>query len=57
MPRAKQETKRQASRDAGLTKKLILDSAEVEFAKQGLKGTRIDRIAKAAGVASRMIYY
>ncbi|VEP17789.1 TetR family transcriptional regulator [Hyella patelloides LEGE 07179] len=57
MAKAKQSAKVKGTRDADLTKKLILDAAEVEFAKQGLKGTRVDRIAKAAGVASRMIYY
>ncbi|OJJ25396.1 TetR family transcriptional regulator [Roseofilum reptotaenium AO1-A] len=44
-------------RDAEQTKQQILDAAEIEFAKHGLKGARIDTIAKAAGVASRMIYY
>ncbi|MBD2309810.1 TetR/AcrR family transcriptional regulator [Chroococcidiopsis sp. FACHB-1243] len=46
-----------AVRDAEKTKQLILDAAEIEFAKHGLKGARTDEIAKAAGVASRMIYY
>ena len=46
-----------AQRDAEKTQQHILDAAEVEFAKHGLKGARIDKIAKAAGVASRMIYY
>ncbi|TFI51142.1 TetR/AcrR family transcriptional regulator [Mastigocladus laminosus UU774] len=44
-------------RDAEKTKQQILDAAEIEFAKHGLKGARTDEIAKAAGVASRMIYY
>lgn len=44
-------------RDAEKTKQRILDAAEIEFAKHGLKGARTDEIAKAAGVASRMIYY
>ncbi len=48
---------RRASRDADVTKRFILDAAEVEFAKHGLKGARIDEIAKVAGVATRMIYY
>lgn len=52
----KSETRR-AARDADLTKRLILDAAEVEFAKHGLKGARTDEIAKVAGVAPRMIYY
>jgi TetR/AcrR family transcriptional regulator len=46
-----------AVRDAKKTKQQILDAAEIEFAKHGLKGARTDKIAKAAGVASRMIYY
>jgi TetR/AcrR family transcriptional regulator len=46
-----------AVRDAEKTKQQILDAAELEFAKHGLKGARTDEIAKAAGVASRMIYY
>jgi TetR/AcrR family transcriptional regulator len=46
-----------AVRDAVKTKQQILDAAEMEFAKHGLKGARTDQIAKAAGVASRMIYY
>lgn len=57
MIQGKKSAKERGTRDAELTKKLILDAAEVEFAKQGLKGTRVDRIAKVAGVASRMIYY
>ncbi|MDY7013601.1 MAG: TetR/AcrR family transcriptional regulator [Cyanobacteriota bacterium] len=46
-----------SGRDAEKTKQQILDAAEIEFAKHGLKGARTDEIAKAAGVASRMIYY
>ena len=46
-----------AVRDAKKTKQLILDAAEIEFAKHGFKGARTDEIAKSAGVASRMIYY
>ena len=48
---------KRAGRDSEQTKRLILDAAELEFAKHGLKGARTDEIAKAAGVASRMIYY
>ncbi|NEQ47933.1 MAG: TetR/AcrR family transcriptional regulator [Leptolyngbya sp. SIOISBB] len=55
----KQSTRKsgRAVRDAEKTKQQILDAAEIEFAKHGLKGARTDEIAKAAGVASRMIYY
>lgn len=57
----KQSTQKSGSnravRDAEKTRQQILDAAEIEFAKHGLKGARTDEIAKAAGVASRMIYY
>ncbi|MGV2831802.1 TetR family transcriptional regulator [Myxosarcina sp. GI1(2024)] len=45
------------TRDSEATKLQILDAAEIEFARQGLHGTRVDPIAKRAGVAPRMIYY
>ena len=48
---------RRVDRDADLTKLLLLDAAEIEFAFHGLKGSRTDQIAKAAGVSPRMIYY
>lgn len=48
---------RRVPRDADLTKRLILDAAEMEFALHGLKGARTDQIASRAGVAPRMIYY
>jgi TetR/AcrR family transcriptional regulator len=44
-------------RDPEATKLQILDAAEIEFAQHGLHGTRVDPIAKRAGVAPRMIYY
>lgn len=44
-------------RDAQATQQQILDAAEIEFAQQGLRGTRVDSIAARAGVAPRMIYY
>lgn len=44
-------------RDPEATKCHILDAAEIEFAQQGLHGTRVDAIATRAGVAPRMIYY
>ena len=53
----KKSNSNRAVRDAEKTKQQILDAAEIEFAKHGLKGARTDKIAKAAGVASRMIYY
>ncbi len=35
----------------------ILSSAQIEFAKEGLDGARIDKIASRAGVNKAMIYY
>ena len=56
-PSTQKSGSNRAVRDAEKTKQQILDAAEIEFAKHGLKGARTDEIAKAAGVASRMIYY
>ncbi|MEW6411353.1 MAG: TetR/AcrR family transcriptional regulator [Candidatus Zixiibacteriota bacterium] len=39
------------------TKERILKAAAVEFAKNGLAGARVDRIAAAAKVNKAMIYY
>ena len=44
-------------RDAELTKKLILDAAEVEFARRGLLGARTEDIAIAADCTRAMIHY
>lgn len=44
-------------RDPEATKQQILDAAEIEFARQGLNGARVDAIALRAEVAPRMIYY
>lgn len=44
-------------RDAEATQRQILDAAEVEFAKHGLSGARIEAIAKGAGVTTAMIHY
>lgn len=38
-------------------RKRILEAATAEFARHGLGGARIDRIAAAAGANKRMIYY
>ena len=46
-----------STRDPEATKRQILNAAEIEFAQHGLHGTRVDPIAKRAGVAPRMIYY
>jgi TetR/AcrR family transcriptional regulator len=39
------------------SRKRIIDAACVEFARYGLAGARIDRIARQAGVNKAMIYY
>ena len=43
-------------RDAVETRKKLLDAAVGEFAKNGLAGARIDRIAAAAGNSKPMPY-
>ena len=43
-------------RDSERTKKLLLDSATLEFAAFGIAGARVDRIAATAGVNKAMIY-
>lgn len=44
-------------RDAQVTQQQILDAAELEFARHGLKGTRLSAIADRAGVNAAMIHY
>lgn len=44
-------------RDAERTKATILAAAVREFARHGLGGTRVDRIASLAGSNKRMLYY
>ena len=39
------------------TRGRILDAATAEFARYGLGGARVDRIAKRAGANKRMLYY
>jgi TetR/AcrR family transcriptional regulator len=48
---------RRSGRDAEATQRHILDAAEAEFSRHGLKGARIDAIAKGAGVTTAMIHY
>lgn len=45
------------TRDAAATRARILKAAEKEFAKKGLKGTRIDAIARRAGCNKALIYH
>ena len=45
------------SRDPERTRRKILDAATEEFARYGLGGARVDRIAARAGANKRMLYY
>jgi AcrR family transcriptional regulator len=45
------------SRDPQRTRLKILDAATAEFARYGLGGARVDRIAERAGANKRMLYY
>jgi len=44
-------------RDSGRSRERILDAATEEFARHGLGGARVDRIAAGAGANKRMLYY
>jgi len=46
-----------ATRDPEQTRARILDAAKAEFARVGLGGARVDRIAQEAGANKRMLYY
>ncbi len=46
-----------ASRDAEATRLRILAAAELEFARKGLAGARVDTIAEESGANKGMIYY
>ena len=43
-------------RDANATRQRILDEATAEFARYGIAGARVDRIAASAGCNKAMIY-
>jgi AcrR family transcriptional regulator len=45
------------TRDPEGTRARILDAATQEFARHGLGGARVDRIAERAGANKRMLYY
>ena len=45
------------SRDPDRTRASILEAATREFARHGLGGARVDRIAERAGANKRMLYY
>jgi AcrR family transcriptional regulator len=49
--------KRNAGRDADATRGRILAAATQEFARYGLGGARVDRIAERSGANKRMLYY
>src|SRR5260370_16456918 len=53
MPRASPSVPRDPTRTRGA----ILEAATVEFARYGLGGARVNRIAAAAGANKRMLYY
>ena len=46
-----------ANRDPERTRGRILQAAKVDFARYGLGGARVDRIAAGAGANKRMLYY
>jgi AcrR family transcriptional regulator len=49
--------RRAAVKDAERTRAAILEAAAREFARSGLGGARVERIAAQAGVNVRMLYY
>src|SRR3954470_24473676 len=49
--------KSNGSRDPDRTRRRILDAATDEFARFGLGGARVDRIAARSGANKRMLYY
>ena len=44
-------------RDPAKNQERILKAATAEFARHGLGGARVDRIAERAGANKRMLYY
>jgi AcrR family transcriptional regulator len=54
-PRAR--TRKRAVRDSERTQAAILSAATQEFARHGLGGARVDRIAARARTNKRMLYY
>jgi len=49
--------RRGAARDAEQTRLRVLEAAAAEFARYGLGGARVERMAAQAGVNVRMLYY
>ncbi len=57
-PRPRRRASRQpGTRDPAGTRSRILEAATAEFARFGLGGARVDRIAVRAGANKRMLYY
>lgn len=56
-PAIVEPAKELATRDADKTRLKIMEAAEVEFARKGLAGARVDVVAEEAGANKRMIYY
>jgi AcrR family transcriptional regulator len=50
-------TRARGGRNADRTREAILDAATADFARYGLGGARVDRIARRAGANKRMLYY
>ncbi|MFZ1908100.1 MAG: helix-turn-helix domain-containing protein, partial [Burkholderiales bacterium] len=44
-------------RDSERMRQRILEAATADFARHGLAGARVDRIAARAGANKRMLYY
>lgn len=55
--RAHPRSQPRQGRDAEVTQRQILDAAEVEFARHGLKGARLSVIAERAQITTAMIHY
>jgi AcrR family transcriptional regulator len=55
--RAPQGTSEARTRDSERSQKAILGAARNEFAKYGLGGARLERIAEEAAVHKRLVYY
>ena len=53
----KKTSKAKGQRDLGATRQRILKAAAKEFAREGLQGARIDRIAQRSRANKAMIYY
>ena len=53
----KPPAKRSGTRDSTRTRATILAAATEEFTTKGLKGARVDAIARRSGANKRMIYH